>query len=285
MPSGRIEEVVTIFLTNRECPFKCLMCDLWKNTTDDPVPAGAIPAQIEYALSRLPAARHIKLYNSGSFFDPHAIPLEDYRKIASLLDPFETVIVESHPAFVGKNALVFRDMLTGRLQVALGLETVHPEVLRRLNKKMTLAQFDHASRFLLSHRIDVRAFILLRPPFMTEEEGILWAGKSVDHAFATGIHTCVIIPVRGGNGALDFLARQGAFEPPDIRSVEKVLEYGIRQKKGLVFADLWDIEHFSKCDKCTIPIKKRLQFMNLYQEIPPPVHCNCTGATHYDTDL
>ena len=24
--------VATIFLTNRECPWRCLMCDLWKNT-------------------------------------------------------------------------------------------------------------------------------------------------------------------------------------------------------------------------------------------------------------
>ena len=57
---GRVEEVATIFLTNRECPFRCLMCDLWKNTTPERVPAGAIPEQIDYALSRLPPAQHIK---------------------------------------------------------------------------------------------------------------------------------------------------------------------------------------------------------------------------------
>ena len=32
---GQLEQVATIFLTNRECPFRCLMCDLWRNTTDD----------------------------------------------------------------------------------------------------------------------------------------------------------------------------------------------------------------------------------------------------------
>src|SRR5664280_1287995 len=30
--SGLIEDTGIIFLTNRECPFHCLMCDLWKNT-------------------------------------------------------------------------------------------------------------------------------------------------------------------------------------------------------------------------------------------------------------
>ena len=72
--SGEVVPVATVFLTNRECPWRCLMCDLWKNTLAETVPAGAIPAQIDYALQRLPPARQIKLYNSGSFFDTQAIP-------------------------------------------------------------------------------------------------------------------------------------------------------------------------------------------------------------------
>lgn len=50
--SGEVIPVATIFLTNRECPWRCLMCDLWKNTLADTVPPGAIPAQINYAFCR-----------------------------------------------------------------------------------------------------------------------------------------------------------------------------------------------------------------------------------------
>src|SRR5437016_523097 len=50
---GEIVSVATIFLTNRECPWRCLMCDLWKNTLAESVPPGAIPAQIDYALAQL----------------------------------------------------------------------------------------------------------------------------------------------------------------------------------------------------------------------------------------
>src|SRR2546427_4954498 len=50
--SGEIVSVATIFLTNRECPWRCLMCDLWKNTLTETVPAGAVPAQIDYALAQ-----------------------------------------------------------------------------------------------------------------------------------------------------------------------------------------------------------------------------------------
>ena len=65
--AGEVVPVATVFLTNRECPWRCVMCDLWRNTLAEETPAGAIPTQIEYALERLPAARQIKLYNSGSF--------------------------------------------------------------------------------------------------------------------------------------------------------------------------------------------------------------------------
>src|SRR5688572_16212132 len=79
---GVFEDVAVVLLTNRECPFHCLMCDLWKNTLDEKVPPGAISRQIDHALSHLPAAGHVKLYNSGNFFDPQAIPPDEFPDIA-----------------------------------------------------------------------------------------------------------------------------------------------------------------------------------------------------------
>ena len=87
--SGEIVRVATIFLTNRECPWRCLMCDLWKNTLTESVPPGAIPEQIDFALGQVGEARQIKLYNAGSFFDPRAIPREDFPAIAERVRGFE----------------------------------------------------------------------------------------------------------------------------------------------------------------------------------------------------
>ena len=52
----------------------------------------------------------------------------------------------------------------------MGLETVHPKILERLNKKMTTEQFATAARRLREHDIDLRVFILVKPPFMVEEK-------------------------------------------------------------------------------------------------------------------
>jgi radical SAM enzyme (TIGR01210 family) len=275
--SGKIEDTGTIFLSNLECPFRCLMCDLWKNTTNKSVRKGDIPNQIEWALKQMPEVKHLKLYNSGNFFDKKAIPEEDYSQIASLLSDFETVIVESHPKFINKKCLLFKEMLKPELEVAIGLETVHLDVLQKLNKQMTLNDFSKAVRFLAKNGIRSRAFILLKPPFLSESEGIFWANKSIDYAFEVGVQCCTVIPVRAGNGAMDILMDNGNFSLPKLNSLEAVLDYGIGLSSGRVFADVWDLELFSDCEKCFDERQRRLMTMNLNQKNVDQVACNCTS--------
>jgi radical SAM enzyme (TIGR01210 family) len=276
--SGDIALVATIFLTNRECPWRCLMCDLWKNTLTETVPLGAIPAQIDHALARLTPAQHIKLYNSGSFFDPRAIPIPDYPAIARRLTKHSRVIVESHPSLLGDSCLQFRDLLTARLEVAMGLETVHPEVLARLNKRMTLEQFSAAASWLNQNSIDLRIFILVKPPFLDEQEALHWAQRSIDFAFDCHASVVALIPTRIGNGAMDALAAAGEFSPPKLKTLEAAAEYGVSLQRGRVFADLWDLERFSTCAACYQTRRHRLHQMNLTQSVPPAIHCPVCGV-------
>lgn len=273
--AGHVEDVATLFLTNRECPFRCLMCDLWQHTTDATVPPGAIPAQIDYALERLPAAPHVKLYNSGNFFDRKAVPPGDHAAIVARVNGFETVIVENHPRLCGDAVLRFRDRLNGTLEVALGLETVHPDVLPRLNKRMTLEEYERAVRFLRREGIAVRTFILLRPPFLSESEGVEWALRSLAFAFDAGVQCGAIVPTRAGNGLMERLQDQGWFTPPSIASMEAVLEAGLKMGRGRVFVDLWDAERFYDCPQCGPSRRARLHRMNLTQQVQPPVRCSC----------
>lgn len=273
--SGQIEDVATIFLTNRECPFRCLMCDLWKNTTSERVPLGAIPEQIEFALSQLPLAQHVKLYNSGNFFDRQAIPRDDYEAIALCVALFETVIVENHPKLCSDDCLRFRDLLAGKLEIAVGLETIHPDVLPRLNKQMTTDDFQRAIRFLSKSEIATRAFILLRPPYLSEADGVEWAIRSILFAFDAGVQCCSVIPTRDGNGAMEQLHGAGSFEPPTFRSLEAVLAAGLAMQRGRVFVDLWDAERFFDCAQCGPARAERLARMNLTQQLLPEIACGC----------
>lgn len=273
--AGAVEDVATILLTNRHCPFRCLMCDLWRNTTDQRVPLGAIPRQIDHALNQLPATRHVKLYNSGNFFDHQAIPLEDYAAIAQTVDGMQTVIVENHPRLCGDDCLRFRDLLDGQLEVALGLETAHEQVLASLNKRMTTGDFARAVDWLLDHQIRSRAFILLKPPFLAEDEALTWAIRSVEFAFDAGVECCVVIPTRVGNGVMEQLAAAGLFAPPTLQSLERVLEEGLNMDRGRVFVDLWDAQRLDPCPECGPGRRERLRQMNLAQRVLPSVPCAC----------
>jgi radical SAM enzyme (TIGR01210 family) len=280
--NGVLAPTAVVFITNRECPFRCVMCDLWRNTLDETVPPGAIATQIRAALRELPAARQIKLYNAGSFFDPAAIPPSEDDAIARLVSGFERVIVEAHPAFLtgvyAERCLRFRDRLRAfplkaeatRLEIAIGLETAHPETLARLNKRMTIESFQKAAAFLAEHEIDLRVFVLLNPPFLAADEAVTWAARSIDVAADCAASVCSIIPTRSGNGAMEALAVD--YQRPRLPALERVVEYGISTRRLRVFADLWDVEQFFDCE-CSPARRDRLQRINRAQTLPPPIPC------------
>ena len=283
---GGTDRVATVFLTNRECPWHCLMCDLWKNTLEAPTPKGAIPAQIRFALERLPSANILKLYNAGSFFDRAAIPREDHEEIASLARGFERVVVECHPALVDDSSLRFRDLLGGpRLEVALGLETANEEILRRLNKGMTVADFRAAASFLLRNRISLRVFVLVGLPFLRKEEWADATRMSIEASFRSGAEIVLLIPTRLGNGTLEELQRQGQFQPPTLRDLEMALEdflegeEGRPRAAGLVFADLWNADALAAPSCCAAARVNRLREMNLIQRNLPLPPCP-SGLSH-----
>lgn len=233
--SGDIEDHNIILTTNKECPYKCVMCDLWKNTLDERVENGMIAKQVKDALAQLPHAKHLKLYNAGSFFDRQSIPKQDTFAIADMIRDYETLIVEVHPKLIGEPCFEFSEYLQPQLDVAMGLETVDPDILPRLNKGMTLDDFERATEDMLEHDIFVRAFILLRTPWQTEEEGVYWAKESIDFAQAVGVECCTIIPLRP-NPRFD----DGFFMHSSKTALDEVVEYGLSKNKGRVFGDSWD---------------------------------------------
>ena len=274
--NGNLQKINTIFLTSKECSFKCLMCDLWKNTLKGPTPPGAILKQINYALDKLPKANIIKLYNNGNFFDIKAIPPSDHPEIIDRLRSYSKVILENHPKLCGQACIEFNEKLSGKLEIAMGLETIHPDVFTKLNKQLSPEDFKEAAAFLRRHEIDMRAFILLNPPFLTDkQENIRWALKTVQFAFDCGVDCCSVIPTRSGNGIMEALQEQGDYIPPSINALEEVFERALNLKMGLVFVDCWNIDFLSKCPRCFEERKHRLEQMNFTQKFHQRINCIC----------
>ena len=279
-PGGGVVEAATVFLAGAECRFSCVYCDLWQGTLDEATPLGSLPQQLELALAEISQRSLVKLYNASNFFDPAAVPPADEEALLRLLDGFARVTVECHPHFVGERCFSFADRLDGTLEVAIGLETVHPDALPRLNKKMTLADFDASVAALRSRQIGVRAFVLLGCPFIAASEQLEWTLRSVDHAARVGADLISIIPVRGGNGALESLASEGAWSPVCLDLVEDALEQALELTDAVVQVDLWDIERLARCPECVDARRARLDAMNRLASAAPRIRCaHCAAGT------
>jgi hypothetical protein len=274
--SGQPARIATVLLTGRECPWRCTMCDLWRDTIEIDTPRGAIPAQIAAARAAVRddvvPVTGMKLYNAGSFFDSRAVPESDYDDIAANLAGLSRVIVESHPALIGARvdrliAALSRQAAAGaapQLEVAMGLETVHAEALDRLNKRFTFERFADAARALADRKVALRVFLLIAPPFVPTDEQDAWLLRSIDAAFSCGATVVSLIPTRAGNGALDELAEAGWFRAPDLDDIERSFAMALTHAagRGRVFVDVWDLE----------PARRdRLVAMNLSQRVLPTV--------------
>ena len=280
-PDGTRERALTVFLAGAECPFTCSFCDLWRYTIDGPTPPGALATQVEKILNAAatPLPHRIKLYNASNFFDRRAVPLADRDRLAALTEPFGGVTVESHVNTIGRETLAFARQLRGRLEVAVGLETIHPEAAPRLNKRLDLPRFDAAARLLADNGIDLRVFVLVGAPHVPPAESVHWTIRTVEYAVAQGASVVAIIPVRGGNGELERLQSLGAFTPPSLSQLEDALDGCLQFTNSVVTADTWDVEMFAACGACRVARGDRLRRINLTGQPEARVDCAECGGT------
>jgi radical SAM enzyme (TIGR01210 family) len=280
---GSVVDVGTLFLTGRECPWRCVMCDLWRDTIETDTPPGAIPHQIELGLRSpmLATVRHLKLYNAGSFFDDRAVPPGDDPAIARAVAGVTRLTVESHPRLVGDRTWRFRDRLAPSLEVAMGLETAHPDALARLNKGCTLDDFAAAARALAAHGVGLRVFLLVHPPFVPHDDRTPWLLRSIDAAIDAGAAVITLIPTRADTGAMEALTAEGLFAAPSLATLEEAAGQAIRHAAGRarVLADLWDLPAFATCPACLDARRARLLRLNLEQRVPECVACAACAAS------
>jgi archaeosine synthase beta-subunit len=272
---GKIERALTVFLTGAECPFTCTFCDLWRWTTDGPTVPGALTSQLRNVLQSVagPVPDRLKLYNASNFFDHRAVPTEDLSGIAALSGSFTGVTVESHVNTIGPKTLAFAGRIAGRLEVAVGLETIHPVAATQLNKRLDLARFDWAARFLLQNGIDLRVFVLLGAPYVPADETVEWTVRAVEYAAERGASVVSVIPIRGGNGEMERLRTLGHRTLPTLSQLEETLDRCLQFTSTAITADLWDIERIAACEHCRSGRIERLRRLNLTGRAEPRIAC------------
>ena len=167
----------------------------------------------------------IALYNDGSFFAPHELSENARRAIAEMVaeSGVSLLTVESLPQFITEDRLLpFLDALGGvMLEIGLGLQSAHP-IVRELcvNTSFDNATFEHTVNLLLRHNVRVKTYVMLKPPFLTEEEAVTDAVNTIAYCQEIGIPYVTLCPTRIAPHTLAWdLMKAGVYEPPNLWSI------------------------------------------------------------------
>jgi radical SAM enzyme (TIGR01210 family) len=169
----------------------------------------------------------IKIYTSGSFLDEREVSAESRQSIAETFADRERIVVESLPDFV--EAPKLEDFLGVGLEtdVAVGLETATDRVRRDcVNKYFEFEDFVAASETAVDAGAGIKAYLLLKPPFLTEDEAIADMISSIERCAAVpGCHTVSMNPCNVQRYTMvDELHYRGGYRPPWLWSVAEILE-------------------------------------------------------------
>jgi hypothetical protein len=175
----------------------------------------------------------IKIYTSGSFLDEREVPAETRRAIAETFADRDRMVVESLPDFVDREKV--RDFTDHGLacDVAVGLETATDRVRHDcVNKYFDFSDFEAACDEVRAVATEddadagVKAYLLMKPPFLTESEAVEDMVSSVERCAAVdGCHTVSMNPTNVQRHTMvEDLFHDGGYRPPWLWSVCAVLE-------------------------------------------------------------
>ncbi len=204
----------------------CSMCGYAKDTLGRSATPEELTAQRSALLREYAGEPYVKIYTSGSFLDDREV---DAASRVELVRAFSgrarRLLFETLPEFVTPEALEpLRAAFAGEIEVAMGLESTQPDVLRRfVNKGAPPSEYLDAAERLRALGLHPKAYLLLKPPYLSEREAVVDVVTSVAKA-ANAFETLSVNPVHIQNGTVvEWLYRRGRYRPPWLWSLVEVM--------------------------------------------------------------
>ena len=297
-PDG-VKRSLTIILNTGGCRWAraggCTMCGYVAESVDGgSVPHGALMDQIEVCLEHEAEnadepAPLVKIYTSGSFLDEREVGADSRRAIAETFGDRERIVLESLPDFVDREKLEDFTQYGLQTDVAVGLETATDRVRRDcVNKYFDFADFEAACTDAAAvDGAGIKAYLLMKPPFLTESEAIEDMVSSIERCLAVdGCHTVSMNPCNVQRYTMvDELYFNGGYRPPWLWSVATVLER-TAHVDGLVVSD--PVGHGTdrgahNCGECDDLVQKAIKDFDLRQDptVFEQVDCECKATWEY----
>ena len=243
--NGKVVDVYVIILRTRGCSWAitsgCTMCGYFNDSMFTAVSEEDLRSQFEKAMQNYKGEKIVKLFTSGSFLDPHEIPVPVRHEILSTLtEQVEKITVESRPEYISEKSLVDIQKIVSpkEFEIGIGLETSNDLVREKaINKGFTFHDYKKAATLLKKHQTNVKTYVLMKPPFLTEKESLDDCIRTTkDIAPYTDLVSLNPTNVQR-HTVVEYLWKRNQYRPPWLWSIVEFLQ----QSKNITDA-------FVKCD-------------------------------------
>lgn len=280
---GKPAKAYTIIFRTRGCYWGqkggCTMCGYVYDSASTPPSYEDIIAQFKSVEGRIDGGI-VKLFTSGSFFDPREIPEQARDEILSALGKkADKVIIETRPEFVNDKTMPAARQLVPRLEVAIGLETSNDKIrIDCINKNFLFKDFVRASETAKQYGVTTKAYLLLKPPFIGEKDALEDMVKSVlDASPYAGTISINLCNVQRGT-IVDELFLKKAYRPPWLWSIVEVIRRVHGKTGSVIMSDPLAAGSYRgphNCGKCDGDFADAIRKYSLTQDVSVFDHLGC----------
>jgi radical SAM enzyme (TIGR01210 family) len=285
---GKPISSLTIIFQTSGCRWNnCTMCGYVYDSAKKPQSHDDLMKQFEHAISCCRDKEFIvKIFTSGSFLDDGEFATETRNEILSLLGAdgrVKKVIAETRPEYVTQEKVAESiNTLGKKFEVAMGLETSN-DMIRRdcINKGFSFSDFIRGSKDAKHEGATVKAYLLLKPPFLSEGVAINDTINSINDA-AQYAETISVNLCNVQKGTLvDEMFEHGDYRPPWLWSAADCLKKGKASNPGTVLMSdpvgAGSLRGPHNCGKCDRDVAEAIRIFSLMQDtgVFKNLHCDC----------
>lgn len=234
---GTVIECLTIIFKTAGCRWnRCLMCsyrhERFPNNLSIESQEKDLLSQLAWTQEQHKPDRYqmVKIFTSGSFFDPCEVPPTVRSRIAEAFSG-KIVIAETRPEFVDRDSITtfLAAIDDGSWKIplvcAMGLETTDDQIREKCIKKgFLLSDFYAACERARASGAGVKAYLLFKPLFLTEREAVEDMKRSIRQISGqvdmVSLNPCTV----QRQTELEWYWKKGAYRPPYLWSVLDILQ-------------------------------------------------------------
>ncbi len=285
---GKPITALTVIFQTTGCRWSgCTMCGYVYDSARKAPSHEDLLKQLEHAMSRCRDEEFIvKIFTSGSFLDDSELPSETRKEILSRLGSnphVKKVIAETRPEYVTRDQVAECAAVLGKkFEVAIGLETSN-DMIRKdcINKGFMFVDFVRAGEIAGWESVTVKAYLLLKPPFLSEGAAINDIIRSInDSAQYAGTISVNLCNVQKGT-LVEEMFERGDYRPPWLWSAVEVLRSGkLSSRDTVIMSDpvaAGSSRGPHNCGKCDKDVAEAIRIFSLTQDtgIFDGLNCEC----------